>query len=150
MIVVNVTARCHCQLPIARLALLGLFCTSHGSTVTCTLPEPSPVVHDIHSCSFFSSSIFYFPDASAYCTLHPSAQDQRRPTHPWNSMHLCMSWEIPLTGSEISEIATKHPKARRQKPQAGTLPTPCRTHTLRSGAIGGPPFPIPLPTPQPA
>lgn len=93
---VMIVVKCHCplptantQLPIARLALLGPFCTSHDSTVACTVSEPScSLVRDIHLHSFLLS-VFFFPFfiLTRLSTLHciQSAQDQKRPTHPCNS-----------------------------------------------------------------
>lgn len=155
-----------CQLPIARLALLGLSCTSRDSTATCTVPAaPNPVVHVIHVPFFFSFfSLFillsFLTRLSTVHCIHPH-RTNREAHPPVGLMHLCMSWKIPLTGYEISEIATKQPRSqrsevRRQTPEEATsqdAATHSRTrthaHTLTPppGPLGGPLHPLPFPFP---
>lgn len=140
----SLTAHCQRQLPIAstscparsswpllyksqvhqRLRAHTAQCQGGGDI------DPSPVVHDIDVfilffCLFFLFFIFprrvlsvvYFNIAS----IHPP-RTKKRPTHTVELMHLCMSPKIPLTGYEISEIATKAPTkpdcraASRQSP----------------------------------
>lgn len=168
MIDVNVThsllptAIAHCQLPIDRLALLGplLYKSRFNGYMHSTSSNPV-----LWSMSFMFMFFFlfpflrpsFFPDASVYCTLHPSTQDQQKAHPPVGLMHLCMSWKIPLTGYEISEIATKHPEARSQKSDAKTpeeatsqdAATHSRTRT-HTHTLTPPPGPLGGPLPSPA
>lgn len=124
-------------------------------TATCTVPGPSPVVHDTRADSFlfFSFLVSHFPDASVCCTLHPSTQDQTRPTHPWNSCTYACHGKYPwqVTKYLKSQPSNQKPDARSHKPGRCHALSHSHAYTPPRGHWAGPPsLPLPLQTPQPA